>query len=403
MNTFQLDRTKYNLLYSSYSWSNSLVALFSGFIINNVIGLRKGLVLGCTVSVLGQCIVTCGGILRMFWLMIVGRIIFGSSVGVVKSMVSTLQSSWFRQRERSFAMAIGFSANRLGVIIAITTSNLLYEKLSTIDSSISLYRTGLSLLPSVIITLLALVSSIVAIAMNNRGKSFSITTEQLDKPLKLSDLSQLSFRCWTTILSCAVYYSVVFCFMANSQLYIVSKFGWSINSANLLNSMVFAGTIITNPLVGAFVSKMGLHLTWGMVATMLGITAHVMYTVADQYIIPLLYLSPILYSISYSLFATSMWPYISIIVPRTHTTTAYGIAASAINIGQIIVSLTSGLVADYMGYLFYELYNIVLLALVTLMITWCVVTSKTSSRSTDAAGILHTGGVAINNYRTITS
>ena len=68
----QIDNTRYSLLYSVYSWTNCIMVLFAGAIIDNTTN-RGCAMLFCSLACLGQIILSIGVQLKIFWLMLAGR------------------------------------------------------------------------------------------------------------------------------------------------------------------------------------------------------------------------------------------------------------------------------------------------------------------------------------------
>ena len=73
----KVDNTKYTILYSIYSWPNVILSIFGGFLLDRVFGIRIGTVIFSALICIGQFVFALGGIVDKFWVMIVGRFIFG--------------------------------------------------------------------------------------------------------------------------------------------------------------------------------------------------------------------------------------------------------------------------------------------------------------------------------------
>ena len=73
----KVDNTKYTILYSIYSWPNVILSIFGGFLLDRVFGIRIGTVVFSAFICIGQFVFALGGIVNKFWVMIVGRFIFG--------------------------------------------------------------------------------------------------------------------------------------------------------------------------------------------------------------------------------------------------------------------------------------------------------------------------------------
>ena len=72
-----VDSSEYSVLDSVYSWPNVILPAVGGFLIDRVIGIRVAMVAFCTIICIGQLIVSLGGYLNQFWILVVGRFVFG--------------------------------------------------------------------------------------------------------------------------------------------------------------------------------------------------------------------------------------------------------------------------------------------------------------------------------------
>ena len=89
--------TQYALLYSLYSWPNVILSVFGGYLLDRVFGVRLGTVIFSAFVCLGQVgdttfplfsytslswqlVFSMGAYIDKYWLMLVGRFVFGSVV-----------------------------------------------------------------------------------------------------------------------------------------------------------------------------------------------------------------------------------------------------------------------------------------------------------------------------------
>lgn len=72
---------------------------FIGGALIDKIGARIVFIITCMFCVLGQFVFSLGGLHNLFWVMIVGRIIFGFGGEVLQGSQSTIISNWFKPRE----------------------------------------------------------------------------------------------------------------------------------------------------------------------------------------------------------------------------------------------------------------------------------------------------------------
>lgn len=72
-----LSTTQFVVLYSIYSWPNVILCFIGGFLMDRVFGIRLGTIIYMFILMVGQLIFAIGGLIDAFWLMVLGRFIFG--------------------------------------------------------------------------------------------------------------------------------------------------------------------------------------------------------------------------------------------------------------------------------------------------------------------------------------
>jgi len=72
-----MSTSKFVLLYSIYSWPNVILCFIGGFLLDSVFGIRLGTVIYMGLTLIGQIIFASGAMIDAFWLMMLGRFVFG--------------------------------------------------------------------------------------------------------------------------------------------------------------------------------------------------------------------------------------------------------------------------------------------------------------------------------------
>lgn len=88
------------MLYSLYAFPNIIIPLIGGVIIDKY-GARIALMLSAMFCVLGQIIWGFGGYENTFFVMLMGRVVFGIGGEVLHASQNTLISNWFKASELS--------------------------------------------------------------------------------------------------------------------------------------------------------------------------------------------------------------------------------------------------------------------------------------------------------------
>lgn len=73
----QMSTSKFVLLYSIYSWPNVILCFIGGFLLDSVFGIRLGTIIYMGLTLIGQIIFATGAMVNEFWVMMVGRFVFG--------------------------------------------------------------------------------------------------------------------------------------------------------------------------------------------------------------------------------------------------------------------------------------------------------------------------------------
>lgn len=73
----KMSTSKFVLLYSIYSWPNVVLCFLGGFLLDAVFGIRLGTIIYMGLALWGQLIFAWGAYIDAFWMMMLGRLIFG--------------------------------------------------------------------------------------------------------------------------------------------------------------------------------------------------------------------------------------------------------------------------------------------------------------------------------------
>lgn len=79
---------------------------FIGGALIDKIGARIVFIITCMFCVLGQFVFSLGGLHNLFWVMIVGRVVFGFGGEVLQGSQSTIISNWFKPRELPVSLVL---------------------------------------------------------------------------------------------------------------------------------------------------------------------------------------------------------------------------------------------------------------------------------------------------------
>ena len=380
IHVMNIDTMNYELQFSASSWSNVVVCLLGGVLVDRVLGLRLGFFLSMMIAASGQLVWALGAFVGEYWVMLCGRFLLGAGSEMFFIIGNALLAVWFKNKEISFAMSIDISACRIGGALALLANSEIYELLWFIPGGTN--RLGSTLLVGFVGYLMAIVCSIVIIAIDYCGEKKTDRQTLTVKKIRCSDVKDFSLSFWLVVGASSLYYPVIFSFVGIGQLYFVDKYGLGITAANVANSVVFGGIPIITPLIGLLVDMTGYHVSWGILGTLVAMLSHLLFAFSSPTAIVIPYLSGIISSLSYSFFASGIWPLPALMIREHQVATAYGLLKCPYHISMSIVTIITGIIVDRAGYLFLEVFFFLMLYLTLVLLVYLSLLDITSDTPT---------------------
>nr|CAD7443321.1 unnamed protein product [Timema bartmani] len=362
-----LTTSEFVYLYSWYSWPNVVLCFVGGFLIDRVFGIRLGTVIYATIVVIGQLIFALGGYLNTFWLMVMGRFIFGiggESLAVAQNSYAVL---WFKGKELNMVFGLQLSFARVGSTVNFNVMEPLYKAVNKYYAD---YRcTGVVLFIASVTCVMSLVCALLLAWMDKRAERI-LKRRPLHEGevVRLTDVKDFPALFWMVCIVCVAYYVAVFPFIALGKVFFERKFEFSPDNANTVNSIVYLISAVASPLLGYLVDKVGKNVFFVIFSVLVSLGCHAM--LAFTFINP--YVAMSILGLAYSMLASGLWPMIALIIPEYQLGTAYGMAQSLQNLGLAVVSLAAGKIVDSGGYLLLEVFFLawMCLALLITVIIW---------------------------------
>uniref|UniRef100_I3KVR6 Lysosomal dipeptide transporter MFSD1 n=1 Tax=Oreochromis niloticus TaxID=8128 RepID=I3KVR6_ORENI len=304
---------QYNLLYAIYAWTNAVVVILAGFLIDKL-GNRFGVFLFSFLCVLGSSLFALGSHFKgspyLLPLMLTGRLLFGSGNG-------SLTRVGFGFRPDPGLLAAG-----LGV-------ELLPHKSQGLWCGALLCVLGF--------TSAVVVSTLDKIGMRQLGLDGAIQEES--RKVRIQDVKLLSVRYWLLVLTIMFFYNGIFPFIADASKFIQDKYSYySQKEAAYIAGAVYDSSLVLSASVGILIDYVGLRGVFAVACAVL--TLPVFGLLAFTFVPPLV--STIWLGVTYSFAAASMWPSIPLVVPQATLGTAMGLATSVQMIGIGISNLVVG-------------------------------------------------------------
>ncbi|XP_033208128.1 major facilitator superfamily domain-containing protein 1-like isoform X2 [Belonocnema kinseyi] len=360
--------SKFVLLYSIYSWPNVILCFVGGFLLDRVFGVRLGTVIYMSITMVGQFIFALGGLLNEFWLMMLGRFIFGigaESLAVAQNSYAVL---WFKGKELNMVFGFQLSFARVGSTVNFWVMEPIYQYVSKSYSGptcigIVLFLAALTCVGSMICACILGVMDRQMEKSLKRGEG-----EEPPQPVRLTDVKDFKKVFWLVAFICIAYYVAIFPFIALGKVFFMHKYNYNPDGANSINSMLYFVSAVASPLAGLVVDKTGKNVLWVFISIVFTIFAHSL--LAFTFVNP--YTCMIILGLAYSMLASSLWPLIALVIPEHQLGTAYGIAQAVQNLGLAVVSILAGLIVEKGGYFMLELFFLAWLwiSLITSVAIW---------------------------------
>ncbi|XP_061829000.1 lysosomal dipeptide transporter MFSD1 isoform X2 [Nerophis lumbriciformis] len=363
-----LNTATFMQLYAWYSWPNVILCFFGGFLIDRVFGIRLGTIIFSLFVCVGQIIFATGALLNLFWLMEIGRFIFGIGGESLAVAQNTYAVNWFKGKELNLVFGLQLSMARLGSTVNMNIMGWVYSKVAVLVGAPGYTTLGASLMIAAVTCIFSLICALVLAFLDRRAEKI-LQKEQgkTGEVVKLTDVKDFPLPLWIIFIICVCYYVAIFPFIGLGQVFFIQKFNFSPAEARAVNSIVYIISAPASPVLGFMVDKTGKNVIWVMCAVCTTLASHMM--LAFTFWNPWIAMS--LLGVSYSLLACALWPMVAFVVPEHQLGTAYGFMQSIQNLGLAIIAMAAGAILDKQGYLVLQVFFcicicIALVAVVTL-------------------------------------
>ncbi|XP_030237357.1 lysosomal dipeptide transporter MFSD1 [Gadus morhua] len=348
-----LNTSQFMQLYAWYSWPNVILCFLGGFLLDRVFGIRLGTIIFSLFVCVGQVIFAAGALLNRFWLMEVGRFVFGIGGESLSVAQNTYAVNWFKGKELNLVFGLQLSMARLGSTVNMNIMGWVYSRVADLIGSKGPSTLGTALMIASVTCFFSLVCALVLGYLDRRAERI-LKKEQgkTGEVIKLTDVKDFPLSLWLIFIICVGYYVAIFPFIGLGQVFFIEKFNFSPAEARAINSVVYIISAPASPILGFLVDKTGRNVIWVMCAVVTTLAAHMM--LAFTFWNPWIAMS--LLGVSYSLLACALWPMVAFVVPDHQLGTAYGFMQSIQNLGLALISMAAGAILDNRGYLFLEVF-----------------------------------------------
>lgn len=228
--------SQFVLLYSIYSWPNVILCFIGGFLLDSVFGIRLGTIIYMGLTLIGQIIFATGATINTFWLMMVGRFVFGyvsfhevfeifcdfginfnifysigaESLAVAQNSYAVL---WFKGKELNLVFGLQLSFARVGSTVNFLVMEPIYNYVSQYYKGPECI--GIALFLAALTCVISMICACVLGIMDKRAERLLRRGEgQETEAVSLTDVKDFKLIFWLIALICIAYYVAIFPFVA---------------------------------------------------------------------------------------------------------------------------------------------------------------------------------------------
>ncbi|NWT55462.1 MFSD1 protein, partial [Erythrocercus mccallii] len=353
----KVNTAQFMALYAWYSWPNVVLCFFGGFLIDRVFGVRLGTVIFSIFVCVGQVVFALGALFNTFWLMEVGRFIFGIGGESLAVAQNTYAVSWFKGKELNLVFGLQLSMARIGSTVNMNIMGWIYSRVQDLLGYAGPSTLGLALLIGGVTCLFSLSCALILAYLDRRAEKLLCKEQgKTGEVIKLTDVKDFSLSLWLIFVICVCYYAAVFPFIGLGKVFFIEKFRFSPQEASAINSIVYIISAPMSPVFGLLVDKVGKNIIWVLCAVLSTLASHI-------------------------LLAFTFWnPWIAMVTPKETANTGWcwqkckmfllihlvrqelsvfllcSSMQSIQNLGLAVIAIAAGMILDTRGYLFLEVF-----------------------------------------------
>ncbi|KAF4653315.1 hypothetical protein FOL47_010596 [Perkinsus chesapeaki] len=320
----------FNLLYTVYALPNIITPMVLG-VSMEWIGIRLMLIILAVLLFIGQLLQCMGSYYFSMNLMLLGRVVYGLGGESMNVAQTTLLASWFRGHEIAFALGLNLSIARFGSVLNDVLSPPIELRYGVTGAFIG----GLIGVTSAVILTLALChfAKYTDAADEREGEANESIMESLRSSLSLP------VEFWLVCLSCLLAYAVILPFNNIAAAFFVEIWYPSMDKdrahirVGKIMGILFGVSALGSPIAGICIDKLGYRIYFLLASFTLAALAHIMLPLIDPVA------SMTVLGLSYTIFASAVWPLVAATVPPRKTGAAYGVTTAAQNLGLAVTPI----------------------------------------------------------------
>jgi MFS family permease len=331
-----VSRAEYGLLFSYYSVPNLVMVLVGGILLDRF-GIRRAGLAFALLAVLGV-LLTAVGSLSTFQLMLAGRLLYGIGAESLSIVQIKVLSKWFKGKEFAFAMGLYIMIVRFGNFASLNLGAPLEEWSGS-------WRLALWVAFGAMAA--SLVTFFVYTRIDRAKQIFFDARGDVEQSERVVLREIFAFRrsYWFVTILCVTFYSAVLPFVAFSNIFLQSKYGFTATRAGFYGSLIFVSTMFATPLFGLFVDRFGRRATIMIIGSFIIVPVYLVLGLTTfPPGLPILGIG-----IAFSLVPAALWASVPILVEERRLGTAFGLITLVQNVGLTVVPWTAGKLTDLAG------------------------------------------------------
>lgn len=347
--------TSFALLYSLYSWPNVILCFFGGYLIDSVFGIRWGAIIFSFIILIGQLIVAFGAFVNQYWIMEVGRFVFGIGGESLAVAQNTYAVSWFKNKELNLVFGLQLSLSRVGSTVGLNVVAPLYDALKGLNIS-GHTLLGLVMFVAAATCLFSFICASILGILDKRAERIMQrndpnNSESLEM-IKFKDIRDFNSSFWYLTMICVLYYICIFPFVSLGTVFFRRKYNFDPASANGVDSIIYTISAVACPIFGYLIDVTGRNILWVFLSSIITLVAHAI--LAFTFVNP--WYPMCLMGLGYSILACALWPMVALVIPEHQLGTAYGIMQAVQNLGLAVTPIVAGTLVDAKGYIVLEIF-----------------------------------------------
>eukprot|EP01084_Bolivina_argentea_P081895 148296_1 len=363
MEIYNLSDNDYALIFTISLGPTCLIPIFSGIIIDKT-GIGLSVIISTIIMVIAQIIFFIYCIINPYslTLLFISRCILGIGTSWWQIGFNTMLAKYFIGKELAFALSFSPAMSRIGFAAADFISYKIYFLTGKYTLIWSVLLTVIALILCciyiIIITIIhwKLQKSTVEIPYGMRKKTFSQSFIKIGY-----DIKQTPISLWIIVIIAGLGYIPFTCWTVIGSELLQSIYGYNEQFADNLLLIPCFSTVIAAPLTGMFIDHYGRLSYVLIISSGLYLIFH-LYILCGYYNVIsydneiIIIILIIFLGIAFSMFATSLWSSIALIVDSSIIGISNGLACMTYAFGVAIGQLIVGKLTDDNNYYFVQMF-----------------------------------------------